>query len=197
MLLLGVLGACDAGQPKAEGTSAAPPVPRAAVIDSALPVDTLLRRFRATVADTPTVLAAGAESPEALTRALFAALEANDSTAARALAITPGEFAWLYYPHTKWTRPPYEMGPALVWLQLGAASDKGLVRLMRRYGGRPLRLDSLLCPDTAVTEGPNAVLEGCLVRFAVPDSAVRARRIFGSLLRRDGRYKFVSYSNDL
>jgi hypothetical protein len=167
------------------------------VVDSTLPIDTLLHRFRATLPDTPSVLTGGVGSPEALARALLGALQANDTTTLRSLAISPAEFAWLYYPHAKWTRPPYEMGPELVWLQVGASSEKGLVRLVRRYGGRALRFDALTCPDSSVTEGPNVITEGCRVRFAVADSAPRELRLFGSLLRRDGRYKLVSYSNDL
>lgn len=195
------LGAsCATGEERASSDTAATDTSRVGyvgVMDSTLPIDTLLHRFRATIADTPTVLSGAARSREALVNDLFAALRSNDSAAVRALVITPGEFAWLYYPHTKWTRPPYEMGPELVWLQVAANSEKGLVRLNRRYGGRTLRFESLICPDTTLVEGPNLVTEGCRVRFAVADSAPRELQLFGSLLNRSGRYKFVSYSNDL
>jgi hypothetical protein len=192
IVLVAALGACgrDTAPGRADATTAT-------VVDSALPIDTLLHRFRATIPDTPSVLTGGAASPEALTRALLDALSDRDSLAVRALAISPGEFAWLYYPHTKWVRPPYEMGPDLVWLQVRASSEKGLVRLERRFAGQRLRLVSLACPDSGLTEGPNTVIEGCRVSFAVADSAARDLRLFGSLLARDGRYKFVSYSNDL
>jgi len=199
-LLAAVIGAaCAPGDDRgARGTASSDsPRPALGVVDSTLPVETQLHRFRATIADTPAVLSGSAASPEALVNGLFAALRADDSTAMRALVLTPGEFAWLYYPHTKWTRPPYVMAPDLVWLQVGASSEKGLVRLVRRYGGRALRFEALACPDSSVTEGPNVITEGCRVRFAVADSAPRELRIFGSLLGRDGRYKLVSYSNDL
>lgn len=200
VVALGV-AACDRNAaPASEGDRA----PVVGTVDSALPIDTLLRRFRATLPDTPTVLAGGAASPEALVRELFSALGRSDEPALRALAITPAEFAWLYYPQTTWTGPPYAMGPELVWFQVSASSDKGLARLVNRYAGRSLRLEALLCPDTvrvggpgSITEGPASLTEGCRVRFAVADSAPREFRIFGSLLNRDGRYKFVSYSNDL
>jgi hypothetical protein len=186
--------ACDgSASDDAEGRS---PV-AGGVVDSTLPIDTLLHRFRATLPDTPTVLAGGAASPEALTRELLSSLQSNDTSTLRALVISPAEFAWLYYPHTKWTKPPYEMGAELVWLQVSLSSEKGLVRLVRRYGGRALRLEALTCPDAAHVEGPNLVTEGCQVRFAVADSVPRELRLFGSLLKRDGLYKFVSYSNDL
>jgi hypothetical protein len=198
-LLLGSAATAGcSGEPDATIDTAATDAPRTVgVVDSTLPIDTLLRRFRATLPDTPSVLAGTAQSPEALVNELFTALRAGDTAAVRSLVLTPAEFAWLYYPHTKWTRRPYEMGPELVWFQVSANSEKGLVRLTRRYAGRTLRLESLLCPDSTLAEGPNIVTEGCRVRFAVADSASRDLRLFGSLLNRDGRYKFVSYSNDL
>ena len=183
--------ACEAA-PRAESAT-----PAAGVVDSALPIPTLLARFRATVTDTPAVLSGGSDSPLALARARSRAIAAHDTAAVRALAVSKAEFGWLYYPHTKYVRPPYELGPELVWFTLVAASDKGAGRLLSRYGGRALRIEAVTCPDSTEQEGPNAVLRGCHVRFAVPDSAAREMQLFGALLKRDGRYKFLSYANDL
>ena len=194
--LVATIAACAADAPAA-GVDARDAAMARGTVDSALPIETLLQRFRASTADTPSVLTGGAESPEALTRRLLAALEAGDTSAVRDLALSRAEFAWLYYPHAKWTRPPYEMGPGLVWLQISASNEKGFVRLMRRYGGSRLRFESLTCADSGVREGPNVVISGCRVRFAAADSATRDLQLFGSLLNRDGRYRFVSYSNDL
>jgi len=188
-----VLAAGCSAEPS-RGTADAP---AGGVVDSALPIPELLVRFRAATADTPTMLSGGAESPESLARALLAALSARDTAGVRALVMSRGEFAWLYYPHTKFTAPPYELGPELVWIPLVAASDKGAGRLLSRFGGRTLRFGALTCPDTVTTEGPNIIVTGCTVRFAAGDSAARDLRIFSSLLSRDGRYKFLSYANDL
>lgn len=184
--------ACNADASR--GTADAP---AGGVVDSALPIPELLARFRAATADTPTTLSGGAKSPERLARALLAALGARDTAGVRALVMSRGEFAWLYYPHTKFTAPPYELGPDLVWIPLVAASDKGAGRLLSRFGGQALRIEALTCPDTVTTEGPNTIVSGCSVRFAGGDSAARDLRIFSSLLSRDGRYKFLSYANDL
>lgn len=191
------VAACDRGVSADDADASATAAASAGVVDSALPIDTLLHRFRATIPDTPTVLTGGESSPERLTRALLAALESHDTATVRRLVLSRAEFAWLYYPHTIFTRPPYEMGPELLWLQISANSEKGAVRLLRRYGGSPLRLDALLCPDSVQQEGPNTVTAGCRVRFSAADSAARDLRLFGSLLNRDGRYKFVSYANEL
>ena len=171
--------------------------PTAGVIDSALPIPVLLSRFRAVTADTPSTLTGGADSPERLARALLTALSARDTVAVRTLAMSRGEFAWLYYPHTKFTAPPYELGPQIVWIPLVAASDKGAGRLLERYGGRALRFEAISCPDSASTEGPNTIITSCTVRFAVDDSAARQLRLFSSLLSRGGQYKFLTYTNDL
>lgn len=192
-LLLVAALACGGGDRAADAD--APPA--AGVVDSALPIPELLARFRASTPDTLTALSGGADSPDALGRALLAAVRRRDTAAVRALAVSRAEFAWLYYPHTRFTAPPYELGPDLVWLQLVAASDKGAGRLLERYGGRTLRFERVVCPDTAALEGPNRVTTGCTVRFAVADSAARDLRLFATTLARDGRVKVLSFANDL
>ncbi|HRN53592.1 MAG TPA: hypothetical protein PK788_08850 [Gemmatimonadaceae bacterium] len=181
----------------ADRGAAAADQPPGAVVDSALPIDTLLARFRATLPDTPTTLFGGEASPERLTRALLAALTAQDTATSRRLVLNRAEFAWLYYPHTRFTRPPYELGPELLWIQVNENSEKGIVRLLRRYGGSPLRLDALRCADSTLSEGPNTLVGPCEVTFAPADSAARSLRMFGSIIQRDGLHKFVSYTNDL
>ncbi len=193
LLLAAALGACDRGAAPA----ADPQTPYAGVVDSALPIDTLLARFRATIPDTPTTLTGGEPTPERLTRRFLAAISANDTATIRALVLSRAEFAWLYYPHTRYTRRPYELGPELLWIQVGQTSEKGITRLIRRYGGQRLRFEALACPDSSVAEGPNRIAGPCQVTFAVGDSAARSLQLFGSLITRDGRVKFVSYANDL
>ncbi len=197
-LVLGAAGACSGSESgRSSSRAAASDQRQAGVVDSALPIPELLARFRANTVDTPTTLGGRATSPERLARALLTGLAQRDTTAVRTLVMSRGEFAWLYYPHTKFTAPPYALGPELVWIPLVAASDKGAGRLLERFGGRTLRFKALVCPDAATTEGPNTIITGCTVRFTVADSASRELRLFSSLLSRDGRYKFLSYTNDL
>lgn len=191
VLLTSALGACDRPATRDGATASA------GVVDSALPITVLLDRFRAATPDTPTVLGGGAARPEALVRALLDAVSARDTAVLRALVMSRAEFAWLYYPHTRYVTRPYELGPDLVWLPHVAASESGIVRLLDRYGGTTLRFDTLLCPDSVVIEGPNRIVPGCRVRFAAADSVPRTLQLFAGLLVRDGRYKFLSYANDL
>lgn len=196
-LLLGILAAAAACARDAEQAAPAADLPPGSVIDSALPIDTLLARFRATLPDTPTTLVGGESSPERLTRALLGALTAQDTATIRRLVLNRSEFGWLYYPHTRYTKRPYELGPELLWIQVNENSEKGIVRLLRRYGGSRLRFDSLACRDGSEVEGPNTITGPCQVTFAAADSSARTMQIFGSILARDGRYKFVSYANEL
>ncbi len=192
MAVASLVGACDARVPRDEAAGAP-----AGVIDSALPIPVLLDRFRATTVDTPSVLTGGSDRPETLVRALLTAVSTRDTTTLRSLVMSRSEFAWLYYPHTRYVARPYELGPELVWLQHLAASETGVVRLLDRYGGSRLTFEALLCPDSILTEGPNRIVAGCRVRFAAADSASRTLQLFAGLLARDGRYKFLSYANDL
>ncbi|WKW12768.1 hypothetical protein Strain138_002077 [Pseudogemmatithrix spongiicola] len=188
------VSACDRGTPGAATVQEYPP---GYVVDSALPIDTLLARFRATLPDTPSTLVGGEVSPERLTRALLGAISAQDTATIRRLVLNRSEFGWLYYPHTRYTRRPYELGPDLLWIQVNENSEKGIVRLLRRYGGSRLRFEALACPDSATVEGPNTITGPCTVTFAAADSAARTLQIFGSIIARDGRHKFVSYANEL
>lgn len=197
LLFLLVAATAAACARDAERTDAVRELPPGAVIDSALPIDTLLARFRATIADTPSALSGGERSPERLTRRFLAALTAHDTATIQGLVLSRAEFAWLYYPHTRYTRRPYELGPELLWIQVSENSEKGIVRMLRRYGGSALRFDALACPDSSVTEGPNTIIGPCRVTFAAADSAARTLQIFGSIIARDGQFKFVSYANEL
>ncbi len=194
LLLAGAAAACGARDAAEEQQAGAAP---AGVVDSALPIPVLLDRFRATLPDTPRMLAGGESSINRLARRLLIAVERNDTATARALILTRSEFAWLYYPETKFTHPPYELGPELVWLTTIGASEKGIGRLFARYGARRLRVSTIACPDSAVAEGVNRVHRGCRVTFSVPDSSAREMQLFGAVLERDGRFKFLSYANDL
>lgn len=197
LLIVAVAAAAVACAGDADRTNAARDLPPGYVIDSALPIDTLLARFRATLPDTPTALVGGERSPERLTRALLSALSAHDTATIQRLVLNRSEFGWLYYPHTRYTKRPYELGPELLWIQVNENSEKGIVRLLRRYGGSRLRFDALTCPDSSVVEGPNTITGPCQVTFAAADSAARTMQIFGSIIARDGRVKFVSYANEL
>lgn len=165
-----------------------------------------LRRFRLAVVDersgrndvaeVATTLAGGTLSRETLVRKFITALETNDSSTLREMLLTASEFADLVYPESPYTHPPYRQSPALVWNQIRNPSSSGLTRLLRRIGGTQLKYVSHSCAQKPERQGANVIWADCAVRLVDQDRNTTRQRLFGSVIERDGRFKFVSYSNE-
>lgn len=167
-----------------------------AVVDSAFSPEEELRRFTAGVEATDT-LSGGATSREALVRRYVGALERHDTAAIRDMALSRAEFAYLYYPNSQYTRPPMRQDPGLVWFQIQQNSEKGIVRALRRYGGEQLGYDSHRCDPEPEVRNELHLWTGCVVEARLGEANVEAYRLFGTIVERGGRFKFVSYANRL
>ncbi len=191
-----LLAACTAEPPAHQ--AAEPPAGPRRVVDSIFPIEEEIRRFQATLPDTARALAGGEASRDALVRRFVRALEGGDSTAFAPMAVTRAEFGYLYFPESRFSRKPYRTKPGLLWSQIENGSSRGINRAYLRFGGQPLGFSGYDCPAEPAAEGANRVWEGCTVtiRPAGSDSA-RSLRLFGSILEREGSWKFLSYSNDL
>jgi hypothetical protein len=166
------------------------------VVDSILPVEEELRRFRKQLpGDSATALAGGSESREELVRRFVRALAANDTADLRAMAVHGREFADLYYPESPYARPPYRQSPALAWSLIQNPSTSGLTKLIRRLGGKPMTYIGHKCDPKVLHEGRNTRYAGCLVTVIEGKGQPVTRRYFGSIIERDGKYKFMSYTN--
>jgi hypothetical protein len=167
------------------------------VIDSILPVEEEIRRFQATLADRPDSLAGGATSRTALVRAFVRAVERGDDHALRRLVVDRGEFGALIYPSSPNVRPPYRLSPAIVWLQRSAATDKAAARLIGRFGGSRLAYDGYSCSEPFEPQGENRVWTNCVVRRRIGPGDSATLRMFGPIVERGGRYKFLSLAGGL
>jgi hypothetical protein len=167
------------------------------IVDSILPVEEQIRRFQAAAGDAPAEFVSNARSREALVRQFLEALERGDTTAARALVVTKAEFAHLVYPSSPNARTPYRQSPDLVWLTRTAGTDKAVRRLADRFPGRSLGYSGLECPTPADQQGANAVWASCAVRLVGPQGETTRLRLFGAMIGRHGRYKFLSLTNGL
>lgn len=186
--------ACAPGSPDAPAQAEADTV--RTIVDSIFPIEEEIRRFRSTLeGEPPTRLTGGAASRDALMDRFIAALETADTAAFRDMLMTRAEFAYLYYPYTKFTAPPYELSPALLWFQMENGTSRGFHRMMQRMAGRPAHATGYRCPDPALEEGPNRIWEGCLVLLRPPGGGATDFRLFGSILEHGGVFKFVSYTN--
>ena len=165
------------------------------VIDSVLPVDEELRRFRAAVGGTTaTDLQYASLSRTDLVRRFVRDLSTRDTTDLRRAVIDPREFADLVYPDSPNTRPPYRQSPAFVWMQIAGQSTSGLTRLLQRRGGQQLEYVGHACERPDV-QGANRLWPKCVVRVASTVGDTTTQRFFGTILERGGRFKFVSYAN--
>jgi len=168
------------------------------VIDSALSPDEDLRRFRAALGGAPaTAFSGGSPSREALVRRFMKAIIEKDSADLRTMVVHAREFADLYYPDSPNAHPPLYESPALAWSMIQNPSISGLTRLLKYWGGHPIRYAGHLCEPKVLHEGKTNRYTGCLVRIVDAKGDTTNRLMFGSIVERNGMYKFLSYSNRL
>jgi hypothetical protein len=196
-LCIGAAEACSGtaadGAP-ATSTDTLAAVP-AGVVDSLLPIDEEIRRFRLATPDSIGRLEGGARSREALVKAYVAAIETTDSLALHGLLISQAEYAWLVYPESELTRPPYRQKPSLAWFMMRNATDQGIIRVLNRHGGKPLGYSGFGCESEPALQGANRIWRQCRMRFTENGAEVE-RKLFGGILERDGTYKFLTYATD-
>jgi hypothetical protein len=156
-----------------------------------------LRRFRGDAPPSPDTLSHAYASRDALVRAFVAAVVSGDTATLARLHVTRSEFGDLYFPSSRFTHPPYELPPALLWFQITAESNKGITKLMRTFTNTDPIFVRVECSATPVEEGKNLLWENCSTFLRNADGEIKAWRLFGSILERNGRMKFLSYANEL
>lgn len=194
LIVMGLL-ACKREEPQ---TLAMQPDSARGVVDSIFSVDEDIRRFKAARSGAAaTALTDASVSRDALVERFMEALEARDTTELRAMLLTPGEFIDLYYPSSIYVAPPYKQSPELVWFLLEENGVKGISRALARYGGMEPNYQRYTCKSESVVHGVNRFWAPCVVRWAPAPDVPSPIRLFGPIMERDGRFKFVSYANDL
>ena len=178
----------------AESEAGARP-PALGVVDSAVPIADALERFRGGLT-APTGLKGDIRSREELVARFVRALERRDTAALRPLALDPAEFAWLYYPASPMSRPPYELPPDIMWLQMQGQSERGASLLLAERAGAPLGDVGHGCESERMEE-KNRIYGHCVLRRVTAAGDTVGERLFGLIMERDGIYKFVSFANKL
>lgn len=192
----GEAGPNHAGRGRAE-VAAVPTRPTSRfVVDSAIPLDEALRRFQAGIAPVRR-LEGGGSTREQLVERVVLALERGDTSGLRALEVSRAEFAYLLYPSSIYTHPPFEQAPEIVWMLQRVAGSSGYHRLTERFAGRALGYRGHRCDRTVVEQGANRFWGGCVVTYRSAAGNWRTGRLFGAIVEREGRYKLVNYANDL
>ena len=192
-LALIAVGGCDSAAGGAHADAALQTV--SVVAESATSMPFLLRRFQAATAGRPDRLARAAPTRDQLVERFVDALERSDTASLTSMRVSPAEFAHLFFPESMFMRPPYELDPSIVWLQIDAGSNKGLRRAVQRFAGSPFGYRGLVCQPPQV-QGTMR-LHGCDVRRVTIGGDTTQERLFGAILERDGEFKFLSLENKL
>jgi hypothetical protein len=164
------------------------------VIDSVLPMDVALDRFRKDLPRPDSLRGTG--NRDTLVLRVIEALRTSDTTALERLAANRAEWAWLFYPTNVQAKPPYELPPGLAWFQLQEANRKGVFRALRELGGHRLDLRGYRCDPKPTVEGDNRLWTGCTVTLGRDGAAPVTMHLFGAILERDGRFAILSFAND-
>ena len=144
----------------------------------------------------PSTFSGGAATADDLVRRWAAAVATQDTAMLRRLVIDRADFAWLVYPSSPMGQPPYDLSPALMWFQQEGNSGKGLTDVLRKRGGEALHLVGWSC-NASEQQGENQVHAGCRVRRVAAPGDTVTEQLFGAIIERGGRFKFLSYSSRL
>lgn len=144
-----------------------------------------------------TRLEGGETDRDALVRRFVNAVEARDTDDLAAIVMDRAEFAYLYYPTSPYTRRPTRQEAPLAWFLQLQNSQKGISRVLARYGGNALHAAGYACDAEPVVSGANRIWSNCVMRLAPPGADTTAIRLFGGIIEREGRFKLFSYTNDL
>lgn len=168
----------------------------ARVVDSIIPREEAVRRFRAGLPPVDS-LVGGERTRDALVKVFIHALGEADTAALAGLTVSRAEFAYLYYPTAAEGKPPYDLEPGLMWFMLSQRSNSGVRKALQRYGGSGMTLVDYDCGKGEVREGENTLVGPCTVRWTNGLGDTVAARLFSKILERGGRSKFLSYAGDL
>ncbi len=174
------------------------PTPAATHVDSIFPPEEQMRRFREGLTPVDS-LAGGSPDLESLGSRFATAVLAADTAELGRMVLSRSEFAYLYFPTSPFSRPPMRQDPAVTWFLIQQNSVKGITRVLRRFGGEAdaFTYRGIECPEPADVQGDNRIRSGCVLRVRWPDGTEERVGWFGSIIERDGRFKLMSYSNDL
>ena len=166
------------------------------VIDSVFPMPEMIRRFRLGLPSL-SALQRSEMSQSGLVKRFVTALAASDKITLGQLVLSRAEFAFLYFPNSRDALVDNGLSPQRRWDQITLNSEKGIARALTRLGGKPLALESFACPTPPVKSGMMTLQDGCTLKLRLADGSGFSGPLFGSVIEYAGRFKFVSYTNDM
>lgn len=136
------------------------------------------------------------ESPEALARAVLAALSEKDLSRLRTLPLSEAEFRGVVWPELDTSRPERNVPFDYAWGQMKQRSDGSLQQTMARYGGKSLTVIRTRFTGETTQYQSFAVMRESEIVAADETGRELVLRLYGSAMVKDGRYKLFSYVVD-
>lgn len=136
------------------------------------------------------------ESPEALARAVLAALSEKDLTRLRTLPLSEAEFRGVVWPELDTSRPERNVPFDYAWGQMKQHSDGSLASTFGRYAGRPLTFVRARFTGETTQYKSFVVMRESEIIAADEGGRELVLRLYGSAMVKDGRYKLFSYVVD-
>lgn len=136
------------------------------------------------------------ESPEALARAVLAAVQTGDVDRLSALQLSEAEFREYVWPELDTSRPERNIPFDYAWGQMKQRSDGALSGTVARYRGQPLRLVRAGFTGKSTRYTTFAVMRESEIVAADAAGRELVLRLYGSAMVKDGRYKLFSYVVD-
>jgi hypothetical protein len=109
--------------------------------------------------------------------------------------VTKPELAYLVYPELPVSRAPYRQPPEIAWLLMQASTGGAISKLVNKAADR-FELLGYRCAVAPEIEGAVTVTRGCVVRVR-EDGTERELRLFGRIVERGGRWRFLGLDGDL
>jgi hypothetical protein len=145
----------------------------------------------------PTPLEGGAGSLAELAASALQALKALDTATLQNLVITPEEYSSIIYPELGlyWgsTRDSRPQVVSFLKENHVASSRKSLPRLIRDFGDRDLHYEGVVPFDSTQRFKSYLLHLNTRVAIRTPEGNPDTIRAFGSVVEKDGRFKFLSY----
>ena len=135
-------------------------------------------------------------SPDALGRAVLAALADGDADHLASLALSELEFRTVVWPELPSSRPERGLPFDYVWGDLNQKGTNALRRLVARHGGRRYTLRAVAFRGETTPYETYRVHREAILDLLDEEGNELTLPLFGSILERDGEFKLFSYVVD-
>ncbi len=133
------------------------------------------------------------DSIEDLAEEVLKAVASNDPEALLKLRVSEKEFRKFLWPEFPASQPKMNVPFGFAWDNLNQKSEKAARRALSKYGGGKYRFESIYFQEKTETYDSFKLYSQSVLLVRDPEGAVQEFDFCGSIVERNGEYKFLSY----